>query len=291
MDLYPDVYIGRLPCRNAYEVDVMVEKIITYETTAYGSDWAKRLVGIGGDTFTSDIYSEGDLGVQKVHEYLEPLGVVLTMLTPDDDSLSEGQDIIDAISEGCGFLDFEGHGNPMSWATHPYQNEDVWIGIDESQFIMFKNKDMYPICMIGGCSNSKFNISLLNLLKFNNLEFYIYHSEWGPECFSWWMTRKVDGGSVATIGSFSYGYGAIGDADDNGIPDTLEYNGGFIDAEFFRVYAQEGKETIGAAHSGAITNYLIKFHPFAGSGDRIDGKTVEEWVLMGDPSLKIGGYQ
>jgi len=25
--------------------------------------------------------------------------------------------------------------------------------------------------------------------------------------------------------------------------------------------------------------------------DRIDAKTVEEWVLLGDPSLKIGGYE
>jgi len=24
--------------------------------------------------------------------------------------------------------------------------------------------------------------------------------------------------------------------------------------------------------------------------DRIDCKTIEEWVLLGDPSLKIGGY-
>jgi len=36
IDFYPDVYVGRLACRNNYEVKIMVDKIITYE--AEGSD-------------------------------------------------------------------------------------------------------------------------------------------------------------------------------------------------------------------------------------------------------------
>ena len=35
IDLYPDVYVGRLACINNLEVQVMVNKIITYENTAY----------------------------------------------------------------------------------------------------------------------------------------------------------------------------------------------------------------------------------------------------------------
>jgi hypothetical protein len=288
LDLYPDVYVGRLACRNAFEVDILVEKIITYETTTYGQSWFNRFVGIGGDTFTYDEYYEGILGVEVAGEYLEENGFTTKNLFTSDGTLAGANDIISAISEGSGFLDFEGHGNPMSWATHPPLDGDTWIGIDESQFIQLNNKDMYPVTMIGGCHNSQFDISLLNLLDFQNLQHTYYHSTWGPECFSWWLARKIDGGAIATIGSTGYGYGTIGDEDEDGIPDTLQYVGGFIDSEFFRVYAQEGKDILGETHGVTITNYLNKFPPMT---DKIDVKTVEEWVLLGDPSLKIGGYQ
>ena len=146
---------------------------------------------------------------------------------------------------------------------------------------------MYPICVVGGCSNSKFDITLFELLDFRNLSAIIEHGEAGPESFSWWLASKKDGGSVATIGCTSYGYGKSGDADHDGIFDGIQYRGGFIDIEFFRVYAQEGKDILGEAHAQAITNYLAKFPPMT---NLIDGKTVEEWCLFGDPSLKMGGY-
>ncbi len=287
LDMFPDVYIGRLACRNVYEVNVMVDKIITYETTAAGSDWANRYLGIGGDTFPGDQWYDGEETVSKTIEYLEPLGIEPTTLFTSDETLADGQDIIDAVSQGYGFLNFEGHGNPMSWANHPPQDGNTWIGIDETQFMLFGNEGMYPVCVIGGCSNSKFNISLLNLLKFSHLDAVIAHSDYGPESFGWWIVRATDKGAIASIGCTSYGYGKSGDSDDDGIFDGIQYRGGFIDIEFFRVYAQEGKDMLGAAHGTAITNFLVKFPPMS---NQIDGKTVEGWVLLGDPSLKIGGY-
>ena len=40
-------------------------------------------------------------------------------------------------------------------------------------------------------------------------------------------------------------------------------------------------------HSNTISDYVTFFNP---NRDEIDRKTVEQWVLLGDPSLKIGGY-
>ena len=42
MDLRPDVYLGRLPCRNTFEVKIMVEKIISYESTKCEDSWFKK---------------------------------------------------------------------------------------------------------------------------------------------------------------------------------------------------------------------------------------------------------
>jgi len=289
MDFYPDVYIGRLACRNSYEAKKMVEKIITYETTTYGQDWFKKMVGIGGDTFPdqSDPYYDGELSILESKDYMEEVGIETTTLFTSDNTLTGPDDIINAVSQGCGFLNFEGHGNPMSWANHPPYDGDTWIGIDVTDFYKFSNTGMYPVCMIGGCHNSQFNVSILNLLKFGEIKDIYYKSEWSPESFGWWIVRMADKGAIASIGNTGLGYGAIGDNNDDGIPDTLQFYGGFIDGEFFRVYAEEGKDILGETYGITLTNYIMKFPPME---DQIDAKTVEEWVLLGDPSLKIGGY-
>jgi len=235
IDMYPDVYVGRLPARNKFEVTNMVEKIITYETTTYGQEWFKKMVVVGGDTFPG---------------------------------------------EGVG------------WATHPPHDDSTWInGLKVGDMHQFSNKGMYPVCVVGGCHNSQFNVSLINLLKiyegYDEWYSYIYKGEMSPESWSWWIVRMAEGGAIASIGCTGLGYGTIGDYDDDGIPDCIQYLGGFIDSEFFRVYAQEGKDILGEVYGTTITNYVAKFPPME---DKIDAKTVQEWVLMGDPSLKIGGY-
>jgi len=289
LDLNPDVIVGRLGCRNKWEVNIMVNKIIQYETSnAKSSDWFKRLVVIGGDTFPpypDDPYYEGEVSNQKVIEYLpdfEPVKLWTSLGT-----LNGPDDIINAISEGCGFLDFEGHGNPMSWATHPPHDEETWIGIDVTQFHKFSNDGMYPVCMIGGCHNSQFNVSVFNLVKIKKIYETYYKSEWSPECFGWWIVRKPNGGAIASVGNTGLGYGYIGDYNNDSIPDSIQGLGGWIDTEFFRIYGQEGKDIVGELHTTALANYVATFPVMK---DNIDCKTVQEWVLLGDPSLKIGGY-
>lgn len=49
IDLYPDVMLGRFPCRNTFEVKSVVDKIITYESTAADPSWFNRIVAIAGD--------------------------------------------------------------------------------------------------------------------------------------------------------------------------------------------------------------------------------------------------
>ncbi len=287
LDLMPDVYVGRLACRNKMEVRIMVNKIIEYETGSKG-EWFKRMVVVAGDTFpqTGDPYYEGEVSTTKSLEYME--GFEGIKLYTSLGTLKGPSDVIREVSKGCGFLNFEGHGNPMSWATHPPYDDETWIGgLIVSDMPKLSNKNMYPICIVGGCHNSQFNVSLLNLLKIKKLYETYYKSEWSPECWSWWLTRKIDGGAIATIGCTGLGYGYVGDYNKDGIPDCIQGLGGWIDIEFFRIYGQEGKDMLGEVHSTAIANYVINFPVMK---DVIDCKTVEEWVLLGDPSLKIGGY-
>jgi hypothetical protein len=100
-----------------------------------------------------------------------------------------------------------------------------------------------------------------------------------PECWGWWLTRKEGGGAIATIANTGLGYGQSGEK-------CLEQRGRYMELMFFKSYA-EGKTALGETHGSDITYFLNKFPPME---DRIDCKITQQWALLGDPSLKIGGY-
>jgi hypothetical protein len=86
------------------------------------------------------------------------------------------------------------------------------------------------------------------------------------------------GGGIASIGCSGLGYGYLG-------KHCLTGYGGWINPEFFRVYAN-GTDILGETFTQTITNYA-NVHGAAGT----NRKTIEEWVFLGDPTLKIGGYE
>ena len=291
VDLYPDVYVGRLACRNSLEVEKMVEKIVTYETTTAGSDWFNRMVVVGGDSAPrdGDPYYEGEEENRVALDYMD--GFTPVKCWTSDGSLSGPQDVVDAVSQGCGFLFFDGHGNPMGWSTHPPHDEDTWIdGLALSDMTRLSNEGMYPVCVVGGCHNGQFNVSLLNLLKVYEGQRwldYIYYGEMAPECWAWWLTRTFDGGSIATLAYTGYDWFSIGDGNEDGIPDCVQRLSGYMNVHVFKQYGVDGRRMLGEIHGGAQADYLNELFP---TSEVLDYKTVEEFALFGDPSLKIGGY-
>ncbi|HEC82645.1 MAG TPA: peptidase C25, partial [Thermoplasmatales archaeon] len=292
LDLMPDVYIGRLACRNSYELNLMIEKIIGYENNyAKDDSWFKKMVVVGGDSWPNpdDPYYEGEEENELALQYME--GFEGVKLYTSTGTLTGPDDVINAVSQGCGFFFLDGHGNPMNWATHPPHDEETWIdGLGVGDMKKLSNENMYPVCVVGGCHNCQFNVSLLNLLKIyegiSEWYTYIYKGETSPECWGWWLVRLKNKGAIATLGYTGLDYFAIGDYEGDGIPDCTQYFSGFLNTRFFKEYAN-GTEILGEIHGNTLTEYITTLDPY---NDITDCKTVEEWVLLGDPSLKIGGY-
>ena len=299
LDLYPDVYVGRLPCRNENEVKLMVREIINYENGGVDDSWFKKMVVIGSDTFDdtrSTNYYEGEVQNQKALDYMtgfQPIKIWGSNVNTGG-PVPEPQDIINAINAGCGFLYFAGHGSPSRWNTYYPEKFDqpraggLWIYHMHS----ISNKEKTPVCVVGGCHNSQFNVTALSFLNY-----WLYKKGWTyiptPECWSWWLTRVLGGGSIATIGNTGLGYGTVGnygDLNGDGVdePDCVEALSGYIESLFFREYGQNNVHILGEVWGGAVTSYL---NTFPGMDDQTDCKTVEEWVLLGDPTLMIGGYR
>ena len=313
IDLVPELAVGRLACRSIDEVNTVVNKIITYETTAYGSDWVKNFVLIGGDTFDeSDGYVEGEIETQKSFDYVEGKGynpIRIWASNRDTGGLvPESEDIVSSISNGAGLVHFAGHGSPELWNTHwvggPFDRSERAEGIWWYHMLQMKNVDKQPIVVIGGCHNSQFNVTLTTFIDywinkiyettgieaFKRFEGSVYTPI--PECFGWFFVRN-EGGAIATIGNTGTGIGStgnLGDRDGDGVddPDFLEKYCGYLETLYFKSIGVNNVEYAGTAWQDAITMYLSVY---PGMKDQTDAKSVEQWVLLGDPSLKIGGYE
>ncbi|MCK5261340.1 MAG: peptidase C25, partial [Thermoplasmatales archaeon] len=300
MDFYPDVAVGRIPCRYSSQVDTVINKIITYETTADDS-WFKKAFVISGDTTpparsssaTLGIY-EGELSTAVTVGLLEDIGFDVEKLWTSTGTFAGKPDVINAITAGSGFIHFAGHANPAYWGNFlpDAQTEDEMVdGLELKDMYKLRNGEELPVIVVGGCHNSQFNTTMSNIITdilkygingyFFGPPYRFFYKEWVPACWSSWLLLKKGGGSVGTIGNAGLGYGYINEYCTEGL-------GGWINPQFFDAYANQSIDILGEAHSQAITDYIDIIGRV--NIDQIDRKTIEQWVLLGDPSLKLGGY-
>ncbi|HVQ01256.1 MAG TPA: C25 family cysteine peptidase [Candidatus Thermoplasmatota archaeon] len=218
--------------------------------------------------------------------------------------------LISEWNKGAGFVFISGHGSPNVWADHlpgipgnrqnasltglevttvkpwpPFMTKPI-LPIDS-----LSNGEKLPVAVIGGCHNSQFNVSMvLGMLDLMNYELprvfpkiHMWCSGYPvPECFSWRLIRNPHGGSIASMGNTGLGYGMPGIALTTGGGDS------WLTIEFFRQYGALDHHVLGQAYEQCLATYVKTFDMTdLGAGHT---KSVQEWVLFGDPTLQIGGY-
>ena len=149
-----------------------------------------------------------------------------------------------------------------------------------------KNTNKLPIVLIGGCHNSQFNVSFIPaLLDVDGSKNTWCHGTPVPECFSWYLVKMPRTGAIATLGNTGLGYGVIG-------KDCLvEGLDGGICIEFFKQYGMEYEANDGSAILGDVyVKTLQSYHDTFDMFFLDHAKSITQWVLLGDPSLMIGGY-
>lgn len=312
IDGSPDVYVGRLACSSTEEVDVMVEKIINYEKSPADDAWFNRMLLIAGDTYPElgglGEY-EGELDTNVSASFMT--GFKFERLWASEGTLTDQKSVEQAINAGAGFIHCAGHANPSTLVTFPPldadKSEKITIlrmynippmnalyalfyyktgipgaleALQESWMPQLTNGEKQPVVVCGGCHNSQFNVTPQNILRYGFAYAYGYGIH-GPKCWSWWLTSKENGGAIASMANTGLGMG-LGGFD---YPFGLD---GWLLPRFFYNYGQLGRHHVGEAHSAAIADYVNEFNINTDDADR---QMVEQWVLLGDPSLMIGGYQ
>jgi hypothetical protein len=289
VDLYPDVYYGRLACRNIFEVMIMVKKIILYELTNHRSDpWYKTMMLCAGKTFGFwDGQVDGEwlcnLSYSLMTDVCDTANKLYVTHNGTDLPRPIPTDIIREWSKGAGFVLMQGHSAPFIWDTHWEDASDSqqlteWTGgITIYHMGFLRNRLKLPIVVCGGCHNGMFNTTIVKstLDGLNGPTTYWTHGFPTIECVSWKMMTVRKGGAIASTGCTGFG---LGSSNPLSLSAILENN-------VFHMIGIEKVETVGEAHSGSITKYLLEDDEYLDN----DPYVISIFELFADPSLRIGG--
>ena len=279
VDLYPDVGVGRIPCETIEELDIVVHKIITYETQD-NNDYFKNMILAGADGFPEPGYQCETITerISDITKNFTKVKLYESMNTLNPSSINR------EINKGAGFFICSSHGSP--YAFHDYFKSNI----KELQ-----NNNKLPIVFLTGCYCACLDYSLLchlqiSLLllcsktlnypslisKINDLMHQFNSLNLNPKniwpCISWELLKHEDGGSVATIGGTRAGHVVR----DNPPSDFS----GLLSIKFFESY-QPGI-ILSQMYNDAVTSFI--------DDSWKNVVVLQEFILLGDPSLKIGGY-
>jgi len=165
------------------------------------------------------------------------------------------------ITKGAGFVSYSGHGFPNGFGTSK-PNSNSLIYYRSPYIIGMLNGNKYPIFFFDACLTADIDFKQYNIER---------------PCFSWSLLKKPFGGSIACIGATRIAYGGfVGNPFGAGAP--------CLHSLFFDSY--EPGLCVGDMLNSAKNIYAdtICIEGFE------DCLTIQEFILLGDPSLRIGGY-
>lgn len=262
VDFMPDVYLGRLACVNAQQVEDCVNKIIQYETDiSFKEDWFYDFVVIAGDCFPNKGISEGESATQVALNIMDtftadPLWASNGRLDGTDPT---GVDQINlALNNGPGFLYYSGHSSPTQFFTYP-RNESRRLPTPTGHYSKdhvaeLINGDRLPIVVFDSCSSCNFCMI--------------------DDCLGWSFVSNPHGGGIGFFGATTYSLCYMGDQFTEGLAIKLALN-------FFDAYQNSNDTYLGQVWSRAIMNYVS---PDMIPGDHI---TLMQWEPFIDPTLMI----
>ncbi len=277
VDLYPDIGVGRIPCENTDELEIVINKIITYETQG-DDDWFHTIILAGSDGFPEP-GNQGEMVTEHISELLT--GFTQIKLYESLDNLNP-ESINTELNNGAGFFMCSSHGGPGGF--HTYRKMDV-KGLH--------NEQKLPIVFLTGCYCAQLDNSIISFLdaalrvlclEFSDnprfrekLEDFLQivntiEPQHLQSCIAWELLKHEYGGSIATIGGTRSGTLVRHDP-----PSGFT---GFFSIKFFESY--EPGITLSKMYNAAVISFIDdSWKNFV---------TLQRFILLGDPSLKIGGY-
>ena len=152
-DAAADMYIGRLPATSAAEAQVMVDKIIAYETEPITKTWEKNTLLVADDreeAFESVFKTMNEDAAALLPTGMDPpyKGYLQDYLDAGFSPLDLNGDIVDKINAGALIANFSGHGHLQGWA-----DESIF---DVGDIDALTNAGKYPFIVSMNCLTGYF---------------------------------------------------------------------------------------------------------------------------------------
>ena len=196
MKLLSDEYFICPECSRHYKWEDGVTGLI--HEYHYGSDNAEEIYNLSIEPWQVNISTLVDFE----SKWINLVDKDTPIPTPDTE---EYKNKVGAF-EGAGYVNFEGHGNPISWATHWAEPPGWTSGLSITDFRKLSNGDKLPVVIIGGCHNALFNVSMLRILLTRKDHNYYWVWYPTPVCFSWGLCILPQGGAIASTGCTGLGF-------------------------------------------------------------------------------------
>ena len=138
-DIIPDLDIGRLPCNNAEELNLIVEKIISFETDPVLDEWRTRILLSAGNL---DFFVQTN---EFLKAHIIPKAYRVPRLDTDAKSKYYGstEELVDFFHQGSVVMSFVGHGGGgVFFDSQLFLLEDVKL---------LRNAGKWPILLAWSC--------------------------------------------------------------------------------------------------------------------------------------------
>ncbi len=178
-DNLPEMFIGRLPVRNNNVLDLIVQKILNYETSPEPGRWNRKTIFVADNKDNGGPFE--DVSESFISNFIPDNFDVLRVFLRNYPSEEAARNtIVQGINYGCFLVNYLGHGSPDTWAKENIFNKDDVLTLD--------NGNKLPIVITMSCMNG-----------------YFQHAQ-TPSCLAEEFLNSSMGGAIACISPSGFGY-------------------------------------------------------------------------------------
>lgn len=150
-DNLPDMIIGRLPVNNLGEVETVVEKIVTYETSPPVGNWTSDILLVADNTDHAGNFAASNESV--VVPFLDETRSVKRLNYDEERSTGEvwNEKVTTHWSSGVSLIMFNGHASIHQWAVERFMHVDDIASLN--------NGAQLPVVLGMSCFTASFQIN------------------------------------------------------------------------------------------------------------------------------------
>ncbi len=248
-----DMMISRWPVNSATDLDIVLDKIMGYETAPNYGAWRTTITLVADDEYTGSTLdrSEHTKQTEILQRDYVPLSmkrnkIYLWEYTNDSygDKPGAKADIIKAINDGTLIINYVGHGNPDTWSHEHVFNRN-------SDLTKLNNADKLTLFFTASCSIGSFDSP--------------YNSGMAEELF-----RLPQAGAIGVVSASRLVFS--------------DYNAGFNREVFDYLFSDDNLSICQAIFAGKMSRQFSSTNQELLRNDR-------KYEYFGDPFLKLGQPQ